>query len=852
MKKKSLVFRHLLCVLFMLTVLGNPVAWAGEDDLVIVKYGFDDVVAAQGGRVDQTTPPQCEHLTFSSFAAVGDAGLYGLSDNSSTKEQFSFSGWSVNTNLNFDNLSLEQALSALDKSQYYEFTLTPDQGYALQIAKFSFKLGRTATGPRLFALSSSADNHSSLLPLAFGGTSASVRVLDNCIFVWADEANTLAYHQCRFDKEIASPVTFRFYAWAAENDKGKFVIDNVELQVKLRALQDGQPTSPDDASQTENAEKNLADTVIMTQPQAQWPVLADTTSIVLTTTGAQYRQTISMPWPSVDAVVNLYNPKDSARLYVEQPAIRVQDAFGQDRTNHFRWFSDKQLSLEPQTSQALLFSLYPQRSVYESDSLRFTLDGSFVSYYDESQKQNNVMYPQAFSLRSVTAPKIMYVLPEDTGALVLRIYNNAAGGQLLPMTWNWTKTSQETATGQILEENREIAAGSPWFSQWRYDWCQVDSLQDISIRTADEYVPDIELYTLLKGVENKHLLSVSQTDSARKDTMLLMDDGRNLSVQTTRQFLEEKWVNDSSLCLSYLPASNQVLLLGYDIDAHMDSLQLENVQLGNDVFLSDAYYWQDDQQYCLLDTAARADTLHYQLNFSYRLRALESIFVHLYDSICLGDIYQANGFDLPAQEQPGDFLFVDSLLAVNGADSIVNLHLNVCDKPAMPEEIFGDSLIVSAGTYLYTIKPVPSAAFYVWTVMPGNWTLDDSQSTTMSLSIPYPGEGRISVKAVNRCGASQDRTLQLQDATLTDLPTASFHVLPGASANSFSLQMQGLTGKTTIAVYDMAGKLMFKESKTSDGSEEIFEINLEDYVGGMYMISIVNEAYQSATLVRSN
>ncbi len=122
----------------------------------------------------------------------------------------------------------------------------------------------------------------------------------------------------------------------------------------------------------------------------------------------------------------------------------------------------------------------------------------------------------------------------------------------------------------------------------------------------------------------------------------------------------------------------------------------------------------------------------------------------------------------------------------------------------------------------------------------------------MSLSIPYPGEGRISVKAVNRCGASQDRTLQLQDATLTDLPTASFHVLPGASANSFSLQMQGLTGKTTIAVYDMAGKLMFKESKTSDGSEEIFEINLEDYVGGMYMISIVNEAYQSATLVRSN
>ncbi len=840
MKKKSLVFRHLLCALFLLTVVGSPVAWAGEDDLVIVKYGFDDVVAGQGGRVDQTAPPQCEHLTFSSFAAVGDAGLYGLSDNSSTKEQFCFSGWPVNTHLDFDNLSLEQALSALDKSQYYEFTLTPDQGYALQIAKFSFKLGRTATGPRLFALSSSADNHGSLLPLSFGGTSALVRVLDNCVFVWADEANTLAYHQCQFDKEVASSVTFRFYAWAAENDKGKFVIDNVELQVKLSALQEEQPTLSE------------VDTVIMTQPQAQWPVLADTTSIVLTTTGAQYRQTISMPWPSVDAVVNLYNPKDSARLYVEQPAIRVQDAFGQDCTNRFRWFSDKQLSLEPQTSQALLFSLYPQRSVYESDSLRFTLDGSFVSYYDESKKQNNVMYPQVFSLRSVTAPKIMYVLPEDTGALVLRVYNDAAGSQLLPLTWNWTKTSLETVTGQVLEENREMTAESPWFSQWRYDWCQTDSLQDISIRTVEGYAPDIELYTLLKEVENKHLLSVSQTDSVLKDTMLLMDDGRNLPVQTTRQFLEEKWVNDSSLCLSYLPASDQVLLLGYDIDAHMDSLQLENVQLGNDVFLPDAYYWQDGLQYCLLDTAARADTLHYQLNFSYRLRALESIFVHLYDSICLGDGYQANGFDLPAQSLSGDFLFVDSLMAVNGADSIVHLHLNVCDKPAMPEEIFGDSLIVSAGTYLYTIKPVPSAAFYVWTVMPGNWTLDDSQGTTMSLSIPYPGEGRISVKAVNRCGASQDRALQLQDAPLTDLPTASFNVLPGVSANSFSLQMQGLTGKTTIAVYDMAGKLMFKESKTSDGSEEIFEINLEDYVGGMYMISIVNEAYQSATLVRSN
>ena len=198
--------------------------------------------------------------------------------------------------------------------------------------------------------------------------------------------------------------------------------------------------------------------------------------------------------------------------------------------------------------------------------------------------------------------------------------------------------------------------------------------------------------------------------------------------------------------------------------------------------------------------------------------------------------------------ESGDFHFIDSLKAVNGADSIVNLYLNVCDAPSMPEEIFGDSIIMQAGNYVYTIKPVPSAAFYVWTVLPESWAMQ-TQENTISLTIPYPGSGSISVRAVNRCGQSAEKTMDITATDLEQVEVGVFKVLPSADGNSFQLLTQGIIGKTLIVVYDLAGNVVYQEQKDIQSESESFDISMKDFAGGMYLISIVNEGNQSSAKI---
>ena len=281
------------------------------EESFIVKYDFADVISGQGGRIDPTPPPQVENVVFSPFEAVSmDATL---SEHSSTKAQFSFSGWSINADLNFSEMTSQSALSAMDKRQYYEFSISPEAGFAVNVQNLEFKLGRTATGPRLFAVSSSFDNHASLLPVSYDGTSAIVTVLDQQVFLWDDESSSLANHHVNVDISSKDPLVFRFYGWAAEDAKGKFSIDNLEIAgsvYPIDAIQDDGDTSSPDTLQA-----------IYPSDYELYP--CDTTIISIGTANREFDYNILYPRPFVDAIVHLYNPSDSLPLAIEMPVIKV-------------------------------------------------------------------------------------------------------------------------------------------------------------------------------------------------------------------------------------------------------------------------------------------------------------------------------------------------------------------------------------------------------------------------------------------------------------------------------------------------------------------------------------------------
>jgi len=86
-----------------------------------------------------------------------------------------------------ENLGNAVKIGAIDvtTSAYYEFTLTADPGYTVSLTNFDFGSRSTATGPKSFALYSSADSYTASL---FTGT-----LLSN---------STWAF----FDNSISSPV----------------------------------------------------------------------------------------------------------------------------------------------------------------------------------------------------------------------------------------------------------------------------------------------------------------------------------------------------------------------------------------------------------------------------------------------------------------------------------------------------------------------------------------------------------------------------------------------------------------------------------------------------------------------
>lgn len=93
-------------------------------------------------------------------------------------------------------------------------------------------------------------------------------------------------------------------------------------------------------------------------------------------------------------------------------------------------------------------------------------------------------------------------------------------------------------------------------------------------------------------------------------------------------------------------------------------------------------------------------------------------------------------------------------------DKLSFLSVTPLQVPAMPDSIQGPSQVCVGDTVQYSIVPTPGATSYVW-VAPSNWTVIGSSNTN---TIKYKtannifGVAIVSVRAVNQCGQSQERT----------------------------------------------------------------------------------------------
>jgi PKD repeat protein len=196
-------------------------------------YNFASVTTSSG-TTDPTAPPTATGVTFGSFTAVG------TNANPNANGRFSFVNWptgATNGNDNFSSLT-----GSLSAGEYYEVTLSPATGYAVDLGSISFTVQRSSFGIRTWVVRSSLDGFSSNLAASITPANVNLSVQGTDTFFWNFDAQTGAQNGSLVTlggpsfTGLTAPVIFRFYAWNSESGTGTFSIDNVTFNGTATAL----------------------------------------------------------------------------------------------------------------------------------------------------------------------------------------------------------------------------------------------------------------------------------------------------------------------------------------------------------------------------------------------------------------------------------------------------------------------------------------------------------------------------------------------------------------------------------------------------------------------------------------
>ncbi len=191
-------------------------------------YSFAATTTVSGMN-DPSTPPSIVGVTCGSFAAVGTGTA------NASAGRFSFNTWPIATLSGSASATSYSAMGgSIDLNIYYGVTISPGAGNSVTLDSITFLSRRTSTGPRSFAVRSSANTYATNLPASIPTNTLLSIAGTNEFFYTVDAATTSNYNAGNKITTNAPsfigfmmPMTFRFYAWNCEAAAGNFGIDDV-------------------------------------------------------------------------------------------------------------------------------------------------------------------------------------------------------------------------------------------------------------------------------------------------------------------------------------------------------------------------------------------------------------------------------------------------------------------------------------------------------------------------------------------------------------------------------------------------------------------------------------------------
>ncbi|WP_374401491.1 T9SS type A sorting domain-containing protein [Flavobacterium sp.] len=198
-------------------------------------YDFASVTTTTGAT-DPTPVPVVSGLTLGSFNAVNTTTP---PTNSAGAGRFAFANQPLGAT-NGDN-TYTNYTGALDPTIYYQVTVTPNSGTTYNLTGITFRVQRSGTGVRNYAVRSSADSYASNLTASINPANTALEVVAGDIFFYNADAtggqngSTITLSGPSFTN-LTTPVTFRFYGYNAEAAGGNFSIDDVAISGNVTTL----------------------------------------------------------------------------------------------------------------------------------------------------------------------------------------------------------------------------------------------------------------------------------------------------------------------------------------------------------------------------------------------------------------------------------------------------------------------------------------------------------------------------------------------------------------------------------------------------------------------------------------
>lgn len=198
-------------------------------DIANSLFTFNGVTTTSGKTDTTKAPSGLYDIDLTPFKSNG------LSDNSENNGTFSFTKWDIGAP---DGATTQAELTGtMNLNKYYEVTLSPKKGNVISITKLKFVARRGTNGPRNFAVRSSADNFAK--NTAITTTNTHLSATNQTVFFKKDDSQTengiTASIGGYVNKE--TPITFRIYAWNAEDTLGFFEIDSVTIDGKVGVVE---------------------------------------------------------------------------------------------------------------------------------------------------------------------------------------------------------------------------------------------------------------------------------------------------------------------------------------------------------------------------------------------------------------------------------------------------------------------------------------------------------------------------------------------------------------------------------------------------------------------------------------